>query len=67
MPTSRVLATSPSGTGSAASDLVSLISYNKGGPAKLTSALGDGDSPIRTKCQVLTAANGRVVADGVLA
>jgi len=40
---------------------VSLISYHKGGPAKLTSALGDDASPIRTKCQVLTAANGRIV------
>jgi len=49
---------------------VSLISYNKGGPAKLTSALGDDDSPIRTKCQVLTAANARIVerlaAEGAL-
>jgi AcrR family transcriptional regulator len=41
---------------------VSLISYHKGGPAKLTAALGDEDSPIRTKCQVLTAANARIVA-----
>jgi AcrR family transcriptional regulator len=49
---------------------VSLISYHKGGPAKLTSALGDEQSPIRTKCQVLTAANGRIVerlnAEGAL-
>jgi AcrR family transcriptional regulator len=40
---------------------VRLISYNKGGPAKLTSALGDDESPIRTKCQVLTAANGHII------
>ena len=49
---------------------VSLISDNKGGPAKLSSALGDDDSPIRTKCQVLTAANARIVerlaAEGAL-
>jgi AcrR family transcriptional regulator len=48
----------------------SLISSHKGGPAKLTSALGDDESPIRTKCQVLTAANARVVerlsAEGAL-
>ena len=40
---------------------VALISYHRGGPAKLTSALGDEASPIRHKCQVLTAANGRIV------
>ena len=40
---------------------VALISTYKGNPAKLTSALGDPDSPIRTKCQVLAAANQRVV------
>jgi AcrR family transcriptional regulator len=40
---------------------VALISTYKGNPAKLTSALGDPESPIRTKCQVLTAANQRVV------
>lgn len=48
----------------------SLISLHKGGPAKITSALGDSDSPIRTKCQVLIAASQRVVdrleADGAL-
>ena len=26
---------------------------HKGGPAKITSAMGDPDSPILTKCQVL--------------
>lgn len=40
---------------------VGLISTYKGNPAKLTSAMGDPDSPILTKCQVLTAANQRVV------
>jgi AcrR family transcriptional regulator len=40
---------------------VALISTYRGNPAKLTSALGDPDSPIQTKCQVLTAANQRVV------
>ena len=34
---------------------VALISLHKGGPAKITSAMGDPDSPIVTKCQVLTA------------
>jgi AcrR family transcriptional regulator len=41
---------------------VALISLHKGGPAKITSALGDPASPIAHKCQVLTAANDRVVA-----
>ncbi|WGL52236.1 TetR/AcrR family transcriptional regulator [Nocardioides sp. BP30] len=40
---------------------VGLISSYKGNPAKLTSALGDPDSPILTKCQVLANANGRVI------
>jgi AcrR family transcriptional regulator len=40
---------------------VGLISLHKGGPAKITSAMGDEDSPIRHKCQVLTAATDRVV------
>ncbi len=40
---------------------VALISQHKGGPAKLTSAMGDPSSPIRTKCQVLAEANGRVL------
>lgn len=49
---------------------VALISQHKGGPAKLTSAMGDAESPIRTKCQVLADANDRVLdrlrSDGVL-
>jgi len=42
-------------------EYVRLISLHKGGPAKITSALGDPDSPILTKCQVLTRASDRVV------
>jgi AcrR family transcriptional regulator len=42
-------------------DYVRLISVHKGGPAKITSAMGDPDSPIRTKCQVLADANAKVV------
>jgi len=38
-----------------------LISLHKGGPAKITSAMGDPDSPIVTKCQVLSGATQRVV------
>jgi AcrR family transcriptional regulator len=41
---------------------VALISLHKGGPAKITSALGDPSSPIRNKCQVLTGASERVLA-----
>ena len=48
----------------------SLISLHKGGPAKITSAMGDPDSPIMSKCQVLTGASQRVIdrleADGAL-
>jgi AcrR family transcriptional regulator len=40
---------------------VGLISSYKGNPAKLTSAMGDPRSPILTKCQVLAAANDRVI------
>jgi AcrR family transcriptional regulator len=40
---------------------VALISLHKGGPAKITSAMGDESSPIRHKCEVLRAANGRVL------
>ena len=40
---------------------VALISLHKGGPAKITCALGDEKSPIATKCQTLTGATGRVV------
>jgi AcrR family transcriptional regulator len=42
-------------------EYVRLISLHKGGPAKITSALDDPDSPIRTKCQVLARASDRVV------
>ena len=51
-------------------DYVRLISVHRGGPAKITSAMGDPDSPIMTKCQVLAGANDRVIerlrADGAL-
>jgi AcrR family transcriptional regulator len=51
-------------------EYVALISLHKGGPAKITSAMGDPTSPILTKCQVLTSANDRVIGqlreDGVL-
>ena len=40
---------------------VGLISLHKGGPAKITSAMGDDTSPIVTKCQTLAAATQRVV------
>ena len=40
---------------------VGLVSSYKGSPAKITSAMGDPESPIRTKCQVLAAANGKVI------
>ena len=40
---------------------VALISQHKGGPAKITSAMGNPDSPIMTKCQVLATANRRVI------
>jgi AcrR family transcriptional regulator len=42
-------------------DYVRLISLHKGGPAKITSAMGDADSPIRHKCQVLRSAGDRVI------
>lgn len=42
-------------------EYVRLISQHKGGPAKITSAMGDPDSPIMTKCQVLAGANTRVI------
>ena len=51
-------------------EYVRLISLHKGGPAKITSAMDDPDSPISTKCQVLRSAGDRVVqrlrADGAL-
>ena len=40
---------------------VALISLHKGGPAKITSAMGDPDSPILTKCQVLRGAHDRII------
>ena len=40
---------------------VALISLHKGGPAKITSAMDDPDSPIRTKCEVLKHAGDRVL------
>jgi AcrR family transcriptional regulator len=40
---------------------VALISLHKGGPAKITSAMGDPTSPIMHKCQVLARASDRVV------
>jgi AcrR family transcriptional regulator len=40
---------------------VGLISMHKGGPAKITSAMGDENSPIMTKCRALTAATQRIV------
>jgi AcrR family transcriptional regulator len=40
---------------------VALISLHKGGPAKITSAMGDASSPIAHKCQVLSAAMGEVL------
>ena len=42
-------------------EYVALISVHKGGPAKITSAMGDPSSPISTKCQVLRDAGGRVL------
>jgi AcrR family transcriptional regulator len=43
-------------------EYVRLISLHKGGPAKITSAMGDPNSPILTKCQVLRGAHDRVIA-----
>ena len=49
---------------------VTLVSLHKGGAARITSAMGVADSPIRHKCQVLTRASDRVVerlrAEGAL-
>ena len=51
-------------------EYVRLISLHKGGPAKITSAMDDPESPIRHKCGVLRTAGDRVVerlrADGAL-
>lgn len=40
---------------------VEVISAHKGGPAKITAALGDEASPMRTKCQVLAASTDEVL------
>jgi AcrR family transcriptional regulator len=40
---------------------VELISLHKGGPAKITSAMGDATSPIATKCTTLCGAADRVI------
>ena len=42
-------------------EYVRLISLHKGGPAKITSAMGDPESPILTKCEVLRGAHDRVI------
>lgn len=42
-------------------EYVALISVHRGGPAKITSAMGDPGSPILSKCRVLTAASDRVL------
>jgi AcrR family transcriptional regulator len=42
-------------------EYVRLISLHKGGPAKITSAMDDPNSPIKHKCQVLRSAGDRVV------
>jgi AcrR family transcriptional regulator len=43
-------------------EYVQLISLHKGGPAKITSAMGDPESPIHHKCQVLRGAHDQVIA-----
>lgn len=40
---------------------VELISEHKGGPARITLAMEDDASPIRTKCSTLRAANNEVI------
>ena len=40
---------------------VELISLHKGGPAKITLAMEDNASPIRTKCQALRDANEHII------
>jgi AcrR family transcriptional regulator len=40
---------------------VELISVHKGGPAKITLAMEDDTSPMRTKCQTLRAANTQII------
>ena len=49
---------------------VTRISHNKGGAAKITTAMGNADSPIFSKCEALRLANDRVLAhfrnDGIV-
>jgi AcrR family transcriptional regulator len=40
---------------------VELISLHKGGPARITLAMEDDASPMRTKCQTLRAANAQII------
>jgi AcrR family transcriptional regulator len=40
---------------------VELISVHRGGPAKITLAMEDDTSPMRTKCQTLRAANAQII------
>jgi AcrR family transcriptional regulator len=40
---------------------VHLISLHKGGPARITLAMEDDGSPLRTKCAVLRAANAQII------
>jgi AcrR family transcriptional regulator len=40
---------------------VELISVHKGGPAKITMAMEDDASPMRTKCHTLRAANAQII------
>lgn len=40
---------------------VDLISTYKGGPAKITAAMGDDESSLLAKCQILIGANQRVI------
>ena len=42
---------------------VELISVHRGGPAKITRAMEDEASPMRTKCQTLRAANQQIIAE----
>ncbi len=43
-------------------DVVAQLSWNRGGPARFLAALGNPDSPIAGKCQVLVDANADVLA-----
>ena len=40
-----------------------LISVHRGGPAKITLAMEDDASPMRTKCHTLRAANAQIIAE----